>query len=273
MHTNYSDGDIPPIELIRKVKEQGVEAIAITDHDNFRAYEKVKKEAEDLGLILIQGSEITAEKYHILGLGLNFYDKKFIEFLEHSRELQLNNTKRTIKNLQEIGLEINFQEVENAFPIGARIGCFNTILYLARNEKFKEYFLERRIEFELPKINKFVRKYKNEEESVTPEEAIREVHRVGGIAIIAHPAKDIGDFTKQEHIRELENLLKIGLDGLEIQPNYMETGYRNYLNYASENNLIITYGSDYHENLKDKRPLLRKGENMVSDELVNRLRN
>ena len=140
MHTHYSDGSINPIELIRKTKENGLDAVAITDHDNFRGYYGAFDEAKRLGIQLIPGTEITAEKYHILGLGVNFKDKRFIEFLEKSRELQINNTKRTVKNLQEIGLQVYFEDVANYFPEGARLGSFNVILYLAGSEKAKKYF-------------------------------------------------------------------------------------------------------------------------------------
>jgi predicted metal-dependent phosphoesterase TrpH len=33
MHTNHSDGTLNPVELARLAKSQGVDAVALTDHD------------------------------------------------------------------------------------------------------------------------------------------------------------------------------------------------------------------------------------------------
>jgi predicted metal-dependent phosphoesterase TrpH len=137
--------NIEPVELVRKASKTGVEAIAITDHDNFRAYSVAKNEAEKLGLQLVFGSEVTAEKYHILGLGAKLNNPEFIRFLEYSRKLQMNNTRRTVANLQKVGLDVNFEEVENYTPVGARVGCFNVSLYLANNEKFKDFFFKKEL--------------------------------------------------------------------------------------------------------------------------------
>ncbi len=271
MHTHYSDGTIEPVELVRKASKTGVEAIAITDHDNFRAYSVAKNEAEKLGLQLVFGSEVTAEKYHILGLGAKLNNPEFIRFLEYSRKLQMNNTRRTVANLQKVGLDVNFEEVENYTPVGARVGCFNVSLYLANNEKFKDYFLQKGINFDICGVARFVKKYKYEEESATPLEVIRAIKRNGGVAIIAHPAKDIGNFLDKSHVRELKSLLDLGLDGVEIQPNKMELGYQNYVDYAKKNNLLITYGSDYHQTAMSSRPILGRGFNQVSDEFVEKL--
>ncbi len=45
-HTTCSDGQLTPIELINKAKNDGLKAIAITDHDCISAIELVKELAK-----------------------------------------------------------------------------------------------------------------------------------------------------------------------------------------------------------------------------------
>ncbi len=71
MHTVFSDGDVWPTVRVSEAWEQGLDAIAITDHieyrphlqelnsDHNRSYEIAKPMADQKGIILIRGTEIT----------------------------------------------------------------------------------------------------------------------------------------------------------------------------------------------------------------------
>ena len=94
---------------------------------------------------------------------------------------------------------------------------------------------------------------------------INSIHNAYGIAILAHPAKDVDDIKK-----ELGVLRELGIDGLEVQPNYY-SDYPPYIEYAEKHNLLITYGSDYHGPHMDRRLLGRK-MNTLSQDLEERLK-
>lgn len=71
MHTVFSDGNVWPTTRVEEAYVEGLDAIAITDHleyrphsqdipsDHNRSYEIAKPLAEQLGIILIRGGEIT----------------------------------------------------------------------------------------------------------------------------------------------------------------------------------------------------------------------
>ena len=71
MHTVFSDGDVWPTVRVEEAWENGLDAIAITDHieylphsqdvqgDHNRAYEIAEPLADLMGILLIRGSEIT----------------------------------------------------------------------------------------------------------------------------------------------------------------------------------------------------------------------
>ena len=55
-HTNCSDGDYAPAELLRLAKKRGIKTIAITDHDTVDGYDKkLFLLAKELEIELIPG--------------------------------------------------------------------------------------------------------------------------------------------------------------------------------------------------------------------------
>ena len=67
MHTVHSDGTFSPADRVVEAWQYGYDAIAITDHRNFQAYEKALPTAEKLGLLLFRGMETgLAEQEHLV---------------------------------------------------------------------------------------------------------------------------------------------------------------------------------------------------------------
>ena len=81
-HTNYSDGDLSPQELIRLAIKKGVGTLAITDHDTIEGIKKVNRNEDiivDSGIEIINGIELSAKtdkgRMHILGYGIDLNNK------------------------------------------------------------------------------------------------------------------------------------------------------------------------------------------------------
>lgn len=74
IHTVFSDGSVWPTVRIDEAWQNGLDAIALTDHIEYRpykdivlgdlnkSYEIAKKRADNTGMILIQGTEVTRQK-------------------------------------------------------------------------------------------------------------------------------------------------------------------------------------------------------------------
>jgi len=62
--------NINPKTAIDILKKKNIQVLAITDHDNTRAYPKIKDYAEKNGIILINGIEITTRDGEIIGLNV-----------------------------------------------------------------------------------------------------------------------------------------------------------------------------------------------------------
>ena len=59
MHSNFSDGEFSPTELVKIAKENGVSDLSLTDHDTFQGVDELISAAEGTGIHAFPGIEIT----------------------------------------------------------------------------------------------------------------------------------------------------------------------------------------------------------------------
>ena len=59
MHSNASDGILPPAEVVRLCAGNGVKLMSLTDHDTMKGIEEARAEAERLGIAFVPGIEIS----------------------------------------------------------------------------------------------------------------------------------------------------------------------------------------------------------------------
>jgi DNA polymerase III alpha subunit (gram-positive type) len=76
---DYKETDISPIDIVNASLDTGLEAIAITDHNDIAWVESVRKAGEDLGLIVFPGFEINASGGHVLAIFNPYEDMEVIE--------------------------------------------------------------------------------------------------------------------------------------------------------------------------------------------------
>jgi len=65
------EGIPSPKEIVRYAKRIGLDGIAITDHNNIKAWRQAEKEAKRLGVLFLPGEEIGSKDGHILAIGIN----------------------------------------------------------------------------------------------------------------------------------------------------------------------------------------------------------
>lgn len=268
-HTFYSDGIGTPEINVKNARINGIEILAISDHDKTDGYEEARTWGEKLQVQIIPGTEISTDKYHILGLGIDPNNPNFVNFLNYSAEQQRQVCAKRIDGLREKGVPISLEKVLGVYP-KSRLGKMNVWYTMMQDKECQDYFTKHEgkiLDYEL--YNKYLRNTKgkfveDKMTAITAERAINEIHAAGGIAIIAHPNKDIINMT------EMDELLRLGIDGVEVQPAYRAEA-EPFRKFAEEHNLLITWGSDYHGGLFGRR-LLDQGENILTDKLAKALR-
>lgn len=237
VHTSASDGFYEPGEVIKKARESGLKAIAITDHDTTDGVEEAYQKSQETGLLLIPGVELSTEfdekEIHILGYLMNYQEEGFQKELLVFRNERLERAKKMVEKLNILGYNITFENVKE-FSKGAALGrphIAEALIAKGYLKSIKEAFttlLGRGKPAYVPR-NK-----------LTPQGAVQLIRRYKGIPIIAHPGLAQRDYIIPE-------LLQDGLMGIEVyHPDHKLRDIIKYQTIAESHKLLITAGSDFH---------------------------
>jgi hypothetical protein len=261
IHTSYSaDGEVEPGEIVNTAKQKGLEAIAITDHDTVDGLEEGIEVAKEQNLEMIPGIELDTqyqeENLHILGYYFNWQSEKLREVTEDIRANQYQQARERVGLLQDMGFKLDWEEVEKEariIPVGgilAKVLMNNGLNdndgrlepYL-RGERSNQPYFNFYLDYFLQGKPAYV-----SSEMPDSVEMIKLIQELGGVAILAHPGSAI-DLAENEWI--LNDLDEQGLDGIEAYSTYHSSNEnKEFADWASDHQLLITVGSDFHGRLK-----------------------
>ena len=118
-HTVASDGELTPEELVNFAIEKRLSAIAITDHDSIASVKRAIEYAKDKNIEIIPGVELSCDdplynydKIDVLGLFIDFSNKKLINLIEHINVKREENKKLIIGRLKSFGYKIEYDDVK-----------------------------------------------------------------------------------------------------------------------------------------------------------------
>lgn len=239
VHTNYSDGKYSPQEMIDKAIEKGLNGIAITDHDTVSALSEAEKYSQAIKEFrFIPGIELGTiyndEEVHILGYYIDYSSDEIINVTKNLRKNRIIRGKKIIKKLQNLNIDINYDEVNKlsreGFTGRAHVAkvLTNKGYVHSIDEAFKKYL------------------YKDgpayvERKTLSLEGSIDLIKKVGGVSILAHP----GLLDKQDRI--VQDAIKKGIQGIEcIHSKHSDDDIKKFKKISRENDLLISAGSDCH---------------------------
>lgn len=261
LHTNASDGELSPEQLVDLAIKSKLTAIAVTDHDTISGIKKAIEHAKGKNIEVVPGIEISCyekelgfEEVHILGLFINPDNDEMIKFTERISQDRKNQKKQIIKNLNKLGFEITFEEIGDPgnFSIGrSHIAKVLVNRYPNEFKKVADVF-DKYIGIGKPA-------YADRDYKVKTKEAIDIIKKAGGIPFLAHP----GCYKREDSIELIDYFLKQGGIGIEtIYPYHIvfkqkydkqtsDETISFYKKLAVERNLLQTGGSDFHGKIRD----------------------
>ena len=262
IHTKYSDGDKTVEEILKMCEEKKLEYISITDHNTCKQYED---EALNKNLFtgnIIKGVEMNAtfknKKIEVLGYNIKEFERiekwsqKF--FSEDILKEQQEKSKRKLLNVcDKKGLIYDESKIPQNIPLTdyITIYIYKELMNHKENYEILGEFVE--------SLNIFIRKglmnpeseyYTGSDNKLKPlyKDVVNIIHQAGGLAFLAHPFEYRLDNTI-DFINELRN--ESELDGIEcFHPSADEEKMEILVEYAKNNNLFISGGSDYHGHKK-----------------------
>lgn len=243
IHTNASDGDLSPKDLIKKIGQKNLQTISITDHDTIRGYLDAKELADEKDIELISGVEISTvwgdREIHVLAYAFDEENEDFLSLIANQKKARRKRMKAIVEVLKREGVDIGYEEVRAESRTGnigrphAASVLINKGYVASVSEAFIRYL-------STDKIKQIKTEY------AVLEKVITTVREAGGVLSIAHP----GPLYTQNEIKEL---LKYPFDGIEcIHPSHSYKVQKMFLDLARKNNLLITGGSDFHGSTKSE---------------------
>jgi predicted metal-dependent phosphoesterase TrpH len=237
-HSICSDGTQTPAELVQEAKRRGLAFLSVTDHDTIEGLPEAKFEGERLGVTIIPGLELSAERNgheaHILGYFIDEQNQDLLRDLAEFAALRPVRIERMVKKLRGLGINIELDRVREIAGPGTigRPHVARALVELGKAEDVKDAFDQ----WIAPGRPGFVSRQK-----ITAEQAIRSILRGGGLPVLAHP------FSTKAVAATLDELVPLGLVGLEVFYGEYKLEERETLRQIADQwQLIPTGGSDWH---------------------------
>lgn len=244
IHSNCSDGAFSAAELVDQAIAQGVSTIAIADHDSVASVAAGIASAHRAGIDNIPAVELSVQyksfqDVHLLGYGFDHTDRAFGDKLDLLRERREHRNEEVLARVNERLVHEDRAQIElshvltHAKGVIGRPHIARALLELGYVKTVEDAFRRYLVPCNVPKHYWPVA------------DAIAEIRRLGGLAILAHPTSITAD--RQELWSVISGLTEIGLDGIEVFNNLALADDMEFLKRrAGEAGLLITGGSDYH---------------------------
>lgn len=256
-----SDGEVPVEQIIDMAVEEGLEYIAIADHESIANVRKALDYASDKPVTVIPASEIfvshNGRLLHMLGYCIDLDNERLNEVIDKIWKGRKDGIKKQFDLIREKGLYINEEDVFSYAngDIPLLSAYIHAILVDERNRSHRlvhgmsdnitDIITMSRESFGVGK-ELYAPTYMPESS-----EMIEIFLEAGGAPVIAHPGVDI-----KNDIYVLDELRAIGLKGVEAYyTSHTPEQCEMYRKYAIKNGLFYTAGSDFHGSFKPKNRL------------------
>jgi hypothetical protein len=252
-HSTYSDGALPPAEVVARAAEAGVTHLALTDHDTVDGVAEALDAAAAHGIALTPAIELSAldgdhEDLHILGYDIDHTDAALLAALHRYRQDRAARADRMAEALESLGFTLDRTTLDHRKHQGLPIGR----PHLAQ-AAFNHPHNAQRIQAEgLADFGKLLEAYLipgapayRRRTTPTVPEAIAAIHAAGGVAVWAHPFWDVD--AAPEVLDTIDRFANHGLDGVEaFYITFTEQQTHLLARACEERGLLTTGSADFH---------------------------
>lgn len=242
-HSRASDGTQSPTELVRAAADAGLDVLAITDHDTAAGWAEAVAAADEVGVTLVRGMELSTS---LEGRGVHLLaylpDPTWPPLDDEIAKVLAGRDHRVpgmVEKLRGVGVEITVEDVLRVSGDATATGrphVADALVALGevgdRDEAFERYLGRGR--------PAYTHRY------ATPlREMISVVRDAGGVSVVAHPwgrgQREVLDAAT------LGSLAEDGLAGIEVDHQDHDDGQRRELRaIAGDLGLVVTGSSDHH---------------------------
>jgi predicted metal-dependent phosphoesterase TrpH len=242
-HSTHSDGLLKPAAVVARAAAQGVDVLALTDHDEVSGLAEAQAAAVDAGIELVCGAELSVSweevTIHVVALGIDPLNPALTEGLDSIRIGRSTRARRIGEALATIGIN------------GAYEGAMKYVTSerLVSRTHFARYLVEAGYARETKDVFKRYLTQGNPGYVAHPwatlAQAVAWIHAAGGQAVIAHPGRYKIDAPAMRRL--LTEFREIGGDAIEVlTPSHTPAQYIEFATYSRVFALRGSCGSDWH---------------------------
>lgn len=241
-HSTASDGALTPSALVQRAHQQGVTALALTDHDTTDGLIEAIQAANDCGLRLIPGIELSAtyanQCLHIVGLNIDARNALLMEGLAKQQLLRDQRAQKIAEKLEKKGVTGVYQAVLEVAGSGEITRSHFADFLLAQGyvstqqEAFDKYLSKGKPAF-VPT------------QWAALEEVVAWIKAAGGVAVIAHPLRY--NMSAKWMNAALAAFKHVGGQAVEVVTGRASVDdIQRSLQFAIKHQLHASMGSDFH---------------------------
>lgn len=241
-HSLYSDGRLRPADLIAAAQVAGVSTLALTDHDTTAGLAEARQSAQEAGLQLIPGVEISVtwrrQTIHVLGLSIDAGCQVLQDGLQRLRDKRDLRAQHMAEQLTRAGIDGALAWVQERVQGG-----------LISRTHFAEFLVAHGYAKDIRAV--FKRYLVNGKPGHVSlhwcelEEAVSWINAAGGVAAIAHPARY--KLTRSKLLQLIDDFVACGGRGLEVvSSSHSEAECQRFARLSQQYDLLASCGSDFH---------------------------
>jgi predicted metal-dependent phosphoesterase TrpH len=243
-HSTVSDGLLTPEELVLRAHGNGVELLALTDHDELGGLAAARATADAVGLRLVDGVEVSIswgddQTVHIVALDIDPANAELIDGLHRIRSGRDARAGRMAAELDKVGIHGAYE--------GALRHAGNPAL--VSRSHFARYIVEQGHARDVKSVfDNWLAKGKPgyvEHAWATLEQALHWIVGAGGTAVIAHPGRY--RLSAAERRQLFAAFKDLGGRGIEVLSGASKDDeVREFARIAREFGFLASRGSDFH---------------------------
>ncbi|RPI43564.1 MAG: PHP domain-containing protein [Betaproteobacteria bacterium] len=242
-HSTASDGVLTPTVLVRRAAANGVGVLALTDHDDLTGLAEAQATADECGIRLVPGVEISITwggiTIHIVGLGVDPSSEALARGLESVRASRARRAERIAAEFDALGMP---GTLEGAYAYAANPN-------LVGRAHFARFLVERGVARDVRSV--FHRYLVAGKPAYVPHQwaeladAVAWIRASGGRAVVAHPGRY--RLTRAELRHFFIEFIAAGGEAVEVVTgSHTRAQYVEFAQLARELGLLASRGSDFH---------------------------
>jgi predicted metal-dependent phosphoesterase TrpH len=243
-HSTVSDGLLTPTDLVQRAAANGVDVLALTDHDELDGLAEARVAADTAGIRFVNGVEVSVSwgedlTVHIVGLGVDPANSQLCGGLARVRSGRDSRAGRMADALDQVGIHGAYEGALRFAGNPAMLG----------RSHFARYIVECGLVRDVKSVfDHWLAKdkpgYVSHDWATLPE-ALNWIRAAGGIAVIAHPGRyRVGT---KDFRRLLGEFKELGGSAIEVVSGSHDTDMaRKMAQHARSFGFTASRASDFH---------------------------